>query len=124
VSRLDLLAQVDVPDERFPPEVEASAYFIIAEALTNVVKHANARHADVRVFVDDGMLHVEVRDDGIGGADAGGHGLVGIADRATALEGQLHIENPPGGGTLVAATLPLSTSSRSPRPRPQRALKP
>jgi signal transduction histidine kinase len=110
VARLDLPVQVDVPAERFPAEIEASAYFIVAEALTNVVKHANAGRAEVRASVEDGVLHVEVRDDGIGGADPGGHGLVGIADRATALGGRLKIENPIGGGTLVAATLPLSAS--------------
>ena len=110
VGRLDLPVQVDVPAERFPADIEASAYFIVAEALTNVVKHANAGRAEVRASVEDGMLHVEVRDDGIGGADPGGHGLVGIADRATALGGRLKIENPVGGGTLVAATLPLSAS--------------
>jgi len=110
VGRLNLPVQVDVPAERFPAEIEASAYFIVAEALTNVVKHANAGRAEVRASVEDGMLHVEVRDDGIGGADPGGHGLVGIADRATALGGRLKIENPVGGGTLVAATLPLSAS--------------
>ena len=54
------------------------------------------------------MLHVEVRDDGVGGADPDGHGLIGLRDRATALGGQLNIESPPGGGTLVVATLPLS----------------
>jgi signal transduction histidine kinase len=54
------------------------------------------------------MLHVEVRDDGIGGADPDGHGLVGLRDRATALGGRLDVKSPPGGGTLVAATLPLS----------------
>jgi signal transduction histidine kinase len=110
VGRLDLPVQVDVPAERFPADIEASAYFIVAEALTNVVKHANAGRAEVRASVEDGMLHVEVRDDGIGGADPGGHGLVGIADRATALGGRLKIENPVGGGTLVAATLPLAAS--------------
>jgi signal transduction histidine kinase len=101
---------VDVPAERFPAEVEASAYFIVAEALTNVVKHSHAARAEVAASVEDGMLHVEVQDDGIGGADPGGHGLVGIGDRVTALGGRLKIESPAGGGTLVAATLPLSAS--------------
>jgi signal transduction histidine kinase len=91
-----------------PAEIEASAYFIVAEALTNVVKHAHAARAQVRAAVQDGLLHVEVRDDGIGGADPGGHGLVGINDRVTALGGQLRIEDAPGGGTVVAATLPRS----------------
>jgi signal transduction histidine kinase len=108
VARLDRPVQVDVPAERFPAEIEASAYFIVAEALTNVMKHAHAESADVRACVQDGMLHVEVRDDGIGGADPGGHGLVGMGDRVTALGGRLKIESPAGGGTVVAATLPLS----------------
>ena len=89
------------------PELEASAYFVVAEALTNVVKHANAQHAEVRAFVEDGTLHVHVRDDGSGGADPGGQGLVGIADRVTALGGRLAVRDAPGGGTLVAASMPL-----------------
>jgi signal transduction histidine kinase len=80
----------------------------VAEALTNVVKHADAKHAEVRAFVNDGMLRVEVRDDGIGGTDPDGRGLIGLRDRATALGGRLEIETPASGGTLVAATLPLS----------------
>jgi PAS domain S-box-containing protein len=107
-SRLDLPVKVDVPPHRFPTEIERSAYFIVAESLTNIVKHADARHARVRAVVDGTMLHVEVRDDGIGGADPRGHGLVGIDDRVTALGGRLDIESPPGGGTLVHATLPLA----------------
>jgi signal transduction histidine kinase/PAS domain-containing protein len=109
VARLDLPVNSDVPADRFPAEIEASAYFIVAEALTNVVKHSHAVRAEVRASVEDGMLHVEVRDDGIGGADPTGHGLVGIGDRATALGGRLEIESPAGGGTLVTATLPLSS---------------
>jgi signal transduction histidine kinase/PAS domain-containing protein len=107
VGRLDLPIGVDVPAERFPGEIEASAYFIVAEALTNVVKHAHAEHAEVSASVEEGVLHVQVRDDGIGGADADGHGLVGIADRVTALGGRLEIDSPPGDGTLLAAALPL-----------------
>jgi signal transduction histidine kinase len=110
VARLDLPVEVDVPSGRFPAEIEASAYFIVAEALTNVVKHAHARHAEVRASVEEEMLHVEVRDDGIGGADPNGHGLVGMGDRVTAFEGRLKIESPASGGTLVAAALPLSPS--------------
>jgi signal transduction histidine kinase len=107
-ARLDLLVDFDVPAERFPADIEASAYFIVAEALTNVVKHAHAARAEVRASVEDGMPQVEVRDDGIGGADPRGHGLVGIGDRVTALGGRLEIESPSGGGTLLAATLPLT----------------
>src|SRR5262249_4185866 len=108
VRRLELRVRVDVPEERFPQEIEASAYFIIAEALTNVVKHARAAYATVTASVQDGMLRIEVGDDGVGGADANGHGLVGMRDRVTALGGRLVIESPPGKGTRVAATLPLS----------------
>jgi GAF domain-containing protein len=108
VARLDLPVEVRVPDERFPAEIEASAYFIVAEALTNVVKHAHARRAEVTASVNDGLLDVAVRDDGVGGADTGGHGLVAMADRVTALGGRLAIESPAGGGTRLAATLPLS----------------
>ena len=79
----------------------------MAEALTNVVKHSHARSAEVRVSVEDEVLRVEVRDDGIGGADPDGQGLVGLGDRATALGGRLTIESPADGGTLVAAALPI-----------------
>jgi signal transduction histidine kinase len=111
VKRLDLPVEVDVPAQRFPAEIEASAYFIVAEALTNVAKHARATRAEIRAAVDDGMLRVEVRDDGIGGADAAGHGLVGLADRATTLGGRLEVESPRGGGTVLTATLPVAVSS-------------
>jgi signal transduction histidine kinase len=108
VARLDLPVQVDVPAERFAGEIEASAYFIVAEALTNVVKHARARSAEVRASVQNGTLQVEVRDDGIGGADRRGQGLLGMSDRVTALGGQLQVESLVGCGTLVAATLPVT----------------
>src|SRR5215207_2896082 len=101
---------IDVPAERLSAELEASAYFIVAEALTNVTKHAQATRAEVEASVADGLVHVEVRDDGIGGADPSGHGLVGMADRVTALGGRITVESPPGDGTRVAATLPLSSS--------------
>jgi PAS domain S-box-containing protein len=107
VGRLDLPVAVDLPAERFPTETEASAYFVVAEAITNAVKHSEARHAAVRVYVEGETLHVEIRDDGVGGADPAGHGLVGMADRVTALGGRLNVESPAGDGTLVAATLPL-----------------
>jgi signal transduction histidine kinase len=107
VSRLDLPVEIDVPSERFPAEVEASAYFVVAEALTNVVKHARAERAEVRASMEDGMLRVEVCDDGVGAADPSGHGLVGLADRVTAIGGELVVESPESGGTLVAAKLPV-----------------
>jgi len=108
VARLDLPVRVDVPAERLPAEIEASGYFIVAEALTNVVKHSQAAHAEVTASLEDGMLRIEVRDKGAGGADRDGHGLVGMRDRVTTLGGRLEIESPAGNGTLVAATLPLS----------------
>ena len=108
VGRLDVPVDVDIPDDRFSAEIEASAYFIVAEALTNVVKHAQATRAQVRTSVERGMLRIEVRDDGIGGADPHSHGLVGMSDRAAALRGRLELESPPGAGTTVVATLPIS----------------
>jgi signal transduction histidine kinase len=114
VTRLALPASVDVPEERFPAEIEASAYFIVAEALTNVVKHANATCAQVTAAVAEGLLRIEVRDDGIGGADPHSHGLVGMADRAAALGGRLSVESPQGAGTIVVATLPASLSTTRP----------
>jgi signal transduction histidine kinase len=107
-ARLRLPVDLDLPTQRFPPEVEATAYFIVAEALTNVVKHAHAARAQVAVTTQDGHLHVQVRDDGVGGADPHGRGLVGIADRATAVGGRLMIESSAAGGSLVTATLPLA----------------
>jgi PAS domain S-box-containing protein len=108
VARLDLPVRVDVPAERLPAEIEASAYFIVAEALTNVMKHAHAGRAEVTASLEDGMLRIEVQDNGAGGADPDGHGLVGMRDRVTTLGGRLEIASPAGGGTRVAATLPLS----------------
>jgi len=107
VSRLDLPVEVDVPDARLAPEIEASAYFIVAEALTNVAKHARATRAWVTAAIDDALLRVEVRDDGVGGADPAGNGLVGLSDRAAALGGRLHVDSPAGGGTVLAAELPI-----------------
>jgi signal transduction histidine kinase len=103
---------------RLPPSVEATAYFVIAEALTNVSKHAHAGRASVVARVQDATLSVRVRDDGIGGALPGGSGLLGLADRLTVLDGSLRVESPTDGGTLVAADIPL-TPSRRPRRRPQ-----
>jgi signal transduction histidine kinase len=80
----------------------------VAEALTNVVKHSCARSAEVKAWVEDGVLHLEVRDDGVGGARPDGTGLLGLNDRVAALGGRLQVESPPGRGTRIAATLPLS----------------
>ena len=107
VSRIDLPVSVDVSDERFPPGIEASAYFVVAEALTNVVKHSGAERAEVRASAGDGVLQVEIRDNGVGGAIPDGAGLVGLDDRVSAVGGRLRVESPQDGGTLVAAALPL-----------------
>jgi signal transduction histidine kinase len=109
VSRIDLPVSVDVPARRLPPALEATAYFIAAEALTNVVKHAGATSAGVKAVVDGNALHLEIRDDGVGGAQVeGSSGLLGLQDRAAAVNGRLDVESPPGGGTLVGATLPVA----------------
>jgi signal transduction histidine kinase len=112
-SRMPLPVDVGVSVARLPAPVEATAYFVVAEALTNVAKHAGAQHADVTARVDDGTLLVEVRDDGCGGARAEGSGLVGLADRLAAVDGRLEIESPPGCGTRIAATIPLCGAPQS-----------
>jgi PAS domain S-box-containing protein len=99
----------DVPDERLPEPIEAAAYYLIAEAITNVAKHANASHVAVSVLRDDGRVLVHVADDGVGGAEpVGGSGLRGLADRVEALHGQLRVDSPPGGGTRLEARIPVS----------------
>ena len=93
--------------ERAPDAVEAAAYFVVSEALTNVARHAEARQAVVRVARRDGLLCVEIEDDGTGGADeSSGSGLRGLADRVGALDGALEVESPAGRGTTVRARLP------------------
>jgi len=95
--------------ERPPASVEATAYFIVAEALTNAARYANAKAVDVRVRQDAGELHLEVSDDGVGGAEQRpGGGLAGLADRASSIEGALRISSPAGGPTVVAADLPCA----------------
>ena len=106
-SRMRLPVEIDLSVDRLPVPVEATAYFVIAEALTNVAKHARAEHAEVTARIERGTLAVEVRDDGVGGARLGGRGLTGLADRLAAIDGKLRIESPAHGGTLVAAAVPL-----------------
>jgi PAS domain S-box-containing protein len=101
---------VAAPEERFPPAVEAAAYFVVAEALTNVIRYAGARAAEVEVTSHDESLSVQVRDDGRGGADpAAGSGLLGLADRLAALDGTLTVESPSGGGTTLHAEIPCAS---------------
>jgi signal transduction histidine kinase len=98
-----------MPSERLGPEVEVAAYFVISEALANVVKHAGARHVTVLVDRDDGRAVVEVTDDGVGGAvSRSGSGLRGLSDRVGALDGSLAVQSPPGGGTRLHVELPCA----------------
>jgi signal transduction histidine kinase len=113
VSRVLLPVSVDVSVERVPAGVEATAYFVISEALTNVIKHAHAGRASVMARVEHGELRVEVRDDGVGGAlGAHGTGLEGLQDRVAALDGLLVLDSPPGEGTRVCALLPVSPTDQ------------
>jgi signal transduction histidine kinase len=110
-KRAPLPVRVEAPGTgRAPDAVEAAAYFVASEALTNVARHARAEQAVVRVARPDGLLRLEVEDDGVGGADlAAGSGLRGLADRVGALDGTLELESAGGRGTVVRATLPART---------------
>jgi len=110
-SRMPVPVEVAIAADRLPAPIEATAYFVVAEALTNVAKHAGAASAAVAARVDDGTLAVEVRDDGVGGASPNGSGLQGLRDRLATLDGRLRIESPANGGTLVAATIPIPASA-------------
>jgi PAS domain S-box-containing protein len=102
---------VDGTGDRLPERVETGVFFLVSEALTNVVKHAHASRASIRLAADDGHLAVEVADDGVGGAAAaGGSGLRGLADRVAALDGTFGIDSPPGRGTALRARIPLKTT--------------
>jgi signal transduction histidine kinase len=97
---------------RLPEPVEISAYYVIAEALTNAAKHARASIATVQIEVAGDVLHLEVRDDGAGGADfSRGTGLAGLKDRVEALGGRIFLDSPPEAGTSLRVELPLTGSS-------------
>jgi signal transduction histidine kinase len=122
-TRSPVPVHVDVPTQRWPPAVEAAVYFICAEALTNVAKHARASHVQLQVANTDAQLRVEIVDDGAGGADSvTGSGLRGLADRAEALGGHVTITSPPGQGTHLTAELPLPDPLATPGklPPPER----
>ena len=107
-ARASFPVELDAPPERLAADVEAAAYYVVAESLTNVAKYAHATSARVTVGQLDGSLVVTVTDDGIGGADPDrGSGLRGLADRVAVLEGTLGVDSPPGGGTTIRAELPL-----------------
>jgi signal transduction histidine kinase len=101
---------------RLPLSVQTTAYFVVAEALTNASKHADCERIEVRVAVDERHAIVEVRDDGSGGVDPGrGSGLSGLADRVSALGGTLEIDSPAGAGTTIRARLPATAPGRASR---------
>jgi len=107
-SRLPIPVEIETPEVELPQAVEAAAYYVIAEALANVIKYAGASVVTVRVTSDETSARVEVTDDGVGGADsATGSGLRGLSDRVAALEGRLEVDSPPDGGTRITAEIPL-----------------
>ena len=96
---------------RLPASAERVAYFVVAEALANVAKHSQANRVRVRVLRDRSVLQLAVEDDGIGGAHpAKGHGLAGLVDRLTAVDGSLVVDSPPGGPTRITAEIPCALS--------------
>jgi PAS domain S-box-containing protein len=106
-AKSPLPVDLALADERLPGQVEAAAYYVISEALANVVKYAGASTVEVKIARDNGRAVVEVADDGVGGADPeSGSGLRGLADRVEALDGRLHVESAPGGGTRIRAEIP------------------
>jgi PAS domain S-box-containing protein len=111
VARSTLPARLAaVPDARFAAPVEATAYFAVAEGLTNAARHAAARRVEIEATRADGRLRVEIRDNGCGGADpVGGSGLRGLADRVAALDGALDVISPPGGGTVLRVDIPCGS---------------
>jgi signal transduction histidine kinase len=106
-SRSSVRTRVEATDERFDDRLETAAYFVVSEALTNAVKHAQASAVTVSAERRNGKLVVSVSDDGVGGAsDAHGFGLVGMSDRVAALGGRLRVDSAAGEGTVVTAELP------------------
>ena len=107
-ARAPFPVELEVPSDRLSADVEAAAYYVVAESLTNVARYARAASARVTVGRLDGSLVVTVTDDGVGGADPDhGTGLRGLADRVAVLEGTLEVDSPPSGGTTIRAELPL-----------------
>ncbi len=109
------MVELDVSlPERLPEPMETATYFTVSEALANVVKHAYADSVKVRVECFDGLVELEISDNGVGGADLDrGSGLYGLRDRVEALDGELCIESSAGQGTLVRAELPVRSGSRA-----------
>jgi signal transduction histidine kinase len=115
VTRAPVPVEVaELPGERLPEPVEAAAYYVVAEAVTNAAKYAQASNVSVSIRRSDGRAVVQVTDDGVGGADPGyGSGLRGLADRLEALDGRLHVESPPNLGTRIQAEIPLRERQRT-----------
>jgi signal transduction histidine kinase len=109
IDDLSIPVDLRLTAPRLPAQTEITIYFVVAEALTNVVKHARASRAEVSVHADGATLRVEVVDDGVGGADPdGGTGLTGLSDRVQAAEGTMTIVSAAGDGTAVRVALPLT----------------
>jgi len=116
-ARAPVPVTLDLPEARFSPLVEATAYFVVAEALANVAKHADASEASVSVVADTDQLEIVVSDDGRGGVILGGalgSGLAGLEDRVAAIGGTLRVQSPPGAGTRLLVSLPLAQLVSSP----------
>ena len=111
-ERLELPIELTLPPEELPPAAKTAVYYLSAEALNNIVKHARASSATVTVAIEDGRVLLVVTDDGVGGADpASGSGLSGLAERVSAVGGQLEITSPTGAGTRLIAEFPLDHQS-------------
>jgi signal transduction histidine kinase len=110
-ATLPVTCEISV-DERLSPPIEAAAYFVVAEGLTNIVKYAGATEARVEIRREREVVHVSVDDDGAGGARiGGGTGLRGLEDRLSALDGTLSLDSPPGGGTRLRARIPCGAEA-------------
>lgn len=110
----------ELPENRLPPQVEAAAYYVVAESLTNVARYAEATRAEVEIVWANGIVRIRIADDGVGGADPGtGSGLHGLFDRVAALDGQLFVSSPSGDGTVVEAVIPCFNPAYSGNGTPQ-----
>ena len=112
--RSTVLVDLDVAiEQRLPESVEVAVYYVVAEALANAAKHAQASEVNVRAHTSDESLSVVISDDGIGGADSGkGSGLIGLKDRIEVLGGRMRVASPPGGGTALHITIPYSANGK------------
>jgi signal transduction histidine kinase len=106
IEHVPVAVRLEAEVGRFPAAIEATAYFVISEALSNTVKHAQASRVEVIISQEDQVLLIQVQDNGRGGADPGGAGLAALADRVATLGGTLVVSSPPGGGTHLRASLP------------------